>query len=158
MATHDDPTAILSKRLVQLLASNRTLKIATSGGPVSPWVATAYFAESGPFELHVMIESGGKTLANVKAHPRVAVMLENGDAFGLFGQAQGRAALVEAGAAERFQAEVVAKTPESAPLMRLPNLVPVRIEIDRWLLTDVGSGWLPAKELRAPGGKGLRAA
>ena len=128
-------TANLEQRLAGLLRASPTLKIATAGGPVSPWLAAAFFAEDGLYELRLMIEGSGATLANLLVNPRVAVMVENGDPLALFGQADGTAALV-------------AKTPGSGPLVSLPHLLPVCVRIERWRLTDVKAGWLPARELR----------
>ncbi len=140
---------MLEERLRVLLADTATLKLATAGGAVSPWLAAAFFAEADLFTLRLMIERQGKTLANVHADPRVAVMIETGNPMALFVQGEGRAWQVD-GDGREFRDALVDKTPASEPLVRLPNLVPVRIEIARWLLTDVPAGWLPAKELRAP--------
>jgi hypothetical protein len=137
---------MVEQRLAELLASHATLKVATAGGTVSPWVAAAFFAEDGPFRLELVIEGRGKTFANLSVDPRVAVMIEDGNAMSLFAQGAGTAVVVPDDAA-RFRADLVAKTPGSAPLVGLPGLVPVRITIDRWFLTDVPGGWLPAKEL-----------
>jgi hypothetical protein len=136
--------------LATLLAAHATIKIATIGE--SPWIIAAYFAQDGLYSLRTMLEGGGRTMANIRANPRVAIMIENGDALAMFAQADGRAYLIDDAAAE-FQSALVAKTPASEPLVRLPNLVPVAIGIDRWRLTDVKAGWLPAKELLpAPAG------
>lgn len=134
--------------LREILASHPTVTLATAGGALSPWIAAAFFAEDGLFSLEVLLEDRGNTLANIRADPRVAVMIEDGDAFRPFAQGEGRAA-VEAGAGARFAAHIAGKTPVSARMVSLPNLVPVRIQIDRWRITDVGAGWLPAREVAA---------
>ena len=138
---------MVERKVLELLASHHTVKLATAGGAVSPWLATAFFAEDGPFVLDVMIEAGGKTLANMAADPRVAIMLENGDPIAPFAQASGRA---DVGGVDRevVRHAVIGKTPSSAQLMSIPTLVPVRIRVDRWLVTHVAAGWLPARELR----------
>ncbi|HEY8145102.1 MAG TPA: pyridoxamine 5'-phosphate oxidase family protein [Kofleriaceae bacterium] len=149
---------MLEQRLRQVLDSNQTVKIATSGAGLSPWIAAAYFAPDGLFCLEVMIESGGNTLANIRSNPQVAVMIDNGDAFAPFAQAEGRAEVDDQdGAAERFRTDLAAKAPAAAPLVGLPNLVPVRIRIETWRLTDVSQGWIPARQLSsraAPGATG----
>lgn len=137
---------MLEETLTKLFADNATLKIATTDGEPSPWIAAAFFASEGPFTLDVMLEARGRTLANIQARPDVAVMIENGDAFALFGQGHGRATVAD-GEEARMREAIVAKTPSSASLMGIPDLVPVRIEIDRWRLRDVGAGWIFAKEL-----------
>lgn len=137
---------MVERALRELLAKHATVKLATSGGPISPWLATAFFVERGPFELDVLIEAHGKTLTNLRADPRLALMLEDGDPIAPFAQASAHALV---GGAERAAVErdVVAKTPSSAKLMGIPTLVPVRLVVDRWLVTHVAAGWLPAREL-----------
>jgi hypothetical protein len=135
--------------LTELLAAHATVKLATSDGRGNPWLAAAYFATDGPFVLRLMLEDGGRTLANMRANPNVAVMIENGDAFVLFGQAAGRASLAS-GEEETYRAAIAVKTPVSAPLVAIPALLAVRIDIERWRLTDVPAGWLPAKEVVRP--------
>jgi len=140
-----EQTAI-DRRLWDLLAAHSTVKVATYGPEAGPWISAAYFVEESAYSLALMFESGGRTFANMKANPRVALMLENGNAMALFGQAEGRARVVD-GAGERFRDAIIAKTPDSAPLVSLPGQLPVRIEVVRWKLTDVPGGWLPAREL-----------
>lgn len=139
-------SAAIEKRLGELLAAHSTVKIATCSPDAEPWSAAAYFVEETPYSLALMLESGGRTLTNMKANPRVALMLENGNAMALFAQAEGRAQVVD-GAGERFRDAIAAKTPGSASLVGLPGLLPVRINVIRWRLTDVPGGWLPAREL-----------
>jgi hypothetical protein len=140
--------ARLEARLRDLLATHPTLKLATSSPDADPWIATAYFAAPDPFSLVVMIEGTGRTLRNLRANARVALMIEATNPMAPFAQADGRASVV-AGAAVAFRDAIAAKTPESRPLVGLPGLVPVRIDVTRWRITDVPNGWLPAHELAA---------
>jgi hypothetical protein len=139
---------IAERRLRELLASHAAVKLATSSPDANPWIATAYFSEESSFSLVFMIEGGGRTLRNMRHNPRVALMIEDGDALALFAQAEGRASVVE-GAEDAFRDAIASKSPKSAPLVGLPGLVPVRITISKWRLTDVPRGWLPARELAA---------
>jgi len=138
------------ERLDDLLGASHVVKVATSGGPATPWVAAAFFAEDGLFALELMLEERGHTLSNLLADPRVAVMLEHGDAFAVFAQGAGRARVVH-GAEAQFRERIAAKAPESAMLVSLPGLVPVRVEIGRWWVTDVRAGWLPARQIACDG-------
>jgi hypothetical protein len=140
------------RRLSEILASHPTVKIATTGGTLSPWIAAAFFAEDGLFALDVLLEARGNTLANMRLDPRVAVMIEDSDAFRPFAQGQGHA-VIEPEGGGRFAAAIAGKTPASASMVALPGLVPVRLAIDRWQLTDVTAGWLPAHVIRAPAGE-----
>ncbi len=138
------------RRLAEILASHPTITLATSGGALSPWIAAAFFAEDGLFDLEILLEDSGNTLANIRADSRVAVMIQDGDAMRPFAQAQGLAVVEDSRAREGFVAHIAAKTPASAPLVSLPNQVPVRLRISRWRVTDVIAGWLPAREVRRP--------
>jgi hypothetical protein len=140
---------MLEQALNKLLKNSKTVKIASASQWGSPWVATAFFVEHDAFSLYVLLEGRGRTLTNLRANPCVAVMIENGDAFALFAQGSGHAMLVE-DRHEQIQDAISAKAPESAPLVELPHLVPVKIEVDCWRLTDESAGWLPARELSAP--------
>lgn len=146
LAHHRD---MLEAALKKLLAENASIKLGSVSEEGAPWLATAYFAAADPFKLTVLIESTGRTLANLRANPRVAVMIEHGDAMALFAQAEGVARLVD----ERHAAirdAIAEKTPAAAPLVALPNLVGVELDISRWRLTDVPAGWLPGRELSRP--------
>jgi hypothetical protein len=137
------------QRLTSLLAESHVLKLATTGGPLSPWIAAAFFVEDGPFSLLLMLEGGGKTMTNLRADPRLAVMLECGDALAPFAQGAGKVRLDGLDTKETI-ARIAAKTPESAPLLAIPGQLPVRIEIDRWWMTDVKAGLLPGKLVERP--------
>jgi hypothetical protein len=135
---------IVIERLTELLARTPTIEIATHGA--APWIAAAFFAEEGPWRLRLMMEARGTTLGNMLGDPRVAVMIQRGDAFSLFAQGAGQARVAE-GAGAAFQAALIAKTPGCAGLVTLPGQVPVVIDLDRWRLTDVPAGWLPGREI-----------
>ncbi len=144
MSPHDYAT--LLEHLALVLATHPTIKLATASLQAEPWVATAYYGEETPFSLVMMLEEGGRSLKNLTVNPRVSLMLEGGDAMAPFAQASGVASRVDGD--EAFFARVITdKAPESAPLLALPGLVPVRVAIERWRITDVPRGWLPAREV-----------
>lgn len=131
----------------ELLKGYKTLRLSTAGGPVSPWICGAFFAEDGAFALRIALETHGKSLANVLADKRVAVMMSDDQPFGLFAQGQGTAEVVEGEAEVKVRAALLAKAPEIEPFLAAP-LKTLVVTIDRWILTDVTRGWLPGKELR----------
>lgn len=90
-----DETAEVTQAITQLLARHKSLEIATTGGPVSPWVAGAFFAEAGLFRLKLVLETRGKTLANVTANNRIAVIVSADNPFTAWAQAQGTAHVVD---------------------------------------------------------------
>ena len=144
-------TAALTPELVELLRAHRTLVLASTGGPVSPWIAAAYFAEADPFTLQLAIETGGKTMANLRADPRIAVMVAGPHPFALFAQGEGLVTIERPGTAAhaRIRAELIAKAPEMEPFFAAP-MEHLRLRLRRWLLTDVTRGWLPARERATP--------
>jgi hypothetical protein len=140
---------MIEKALHKLLADSATIKLGTASGRGEPWVATAYFVDAAPFSLQVMIESTGRTLRNIRENPVVALMIENGDAMALFGQASAAARPID-DQKETVREAISKKTPGSAPLVGLPNLVAVQLEVHSWRLTHVAAGWIPGKELPRP--------
>ncbi|MCA9618292.1 MAG: pyridoxamine 5'-phosphate oxidase family protein [Myxococcales bacterium] len=133
----------------ELLRQRATLELATSSEDGLPWLAAAYFAARDPFTLVMMLEREGRTMQNIAANPRVAIMIQDGNPTALFAQAEGVARMVEA-ENRAFADLIAAKTPESAPLVRLPHLVGVQIDVQHYRLTDLPRGWLPARDLRRP--------
>ena len=139
-------TPTLEQLAADFLARNKTLRLATAGGPVSPWIAGAFFSESGLFRLRLVLETHGKTMKNIRADDRVAVIVAD-DPYGLFLQGEGTARVVEGEADADVRAALRGKAPEVEPLLGAP-IVAVHVEISRWFVTDVTRGWLPAKEIR----------
>jgi Pyridoxamine 5'-phosphate oxidase len=149
IATQQAMSQEVRARLDELLDQHASLELATSTLAGKPWLAAAYFAPLDPFSLVMMLEDGGRTLGNVSDNPQVALMFQTGNPTALFAQAEGVAQVVpEEGAA--FADRIVAKTPGCEALVRLPNLVAVRIDVLRYRLTDLPRGWLPAREIAPP--------
>jgi hypothetical protein len=146
---YESDEQMLEQALSKLLNASKTVKISTASQWGAPWIATAFFVSDDVFALYVLLEGRGRTLTNLRANPCVAVMIENGDADALFAQGNGRATLLKERRDEICDA-ILAKTPESNSLVELPHLLPVKLEIDCWRLTDVSAGWVPARELMRP--------
>lgn len=137
----------VEERLSLLLSASPTLEIATSAG--RPWIAAAYFAEDGPYVLQIMLEARGRTLAFLRENPSFAVMVQHGDAMAPFAQGEGHAKVAPADG-DAVRSRIIAKTPASAPLVGIPDQVAVYLHVDRWQITDVPAGWLPARVLMGP--------
>ena len=136
----------LDQLALDFLAKNKTLRIATAGGPVSPWIAGAFFSEDGLFRLRLVLETHGKTMTNIRADDRVAVIVAD-DPYGFFLQGEGRVRVVDGQEEADVRTALRQKAPEVAPLLDAP-IRAVHVEIGRWFATDVTRGWLPAKEIR----------
>jgi Pyridoxamine 5'-phosphate oxidase len=147
--TGDSPAAV-EEKVRSVLAGRTTLFLSTAAHD-APWAAGTFFAEAGLFELGIVLETRGTTLANLRANPRVAVVVSSGSPFEPFLQEEGTAAeLTDAREVEATTAALLAKAPEIAPFLRAP-LVAVALRLRRWRATDVPNGWFPGKELLAEG-------
>ena len=132
----------------ELLATNKTMFLSTSANE-RPWVAGVYFAESDPFHLTLILETAGKSLANIRANPHVAVILSSRSPFDLFLQGEGDAEMIDNDEQlEAAKAAVRAKAPE-IELLKF-RATAVRLTIHHWRATDVMIGWRPGKDLMPP--------
>jgi len=132
----------------ELLATNKALFLSTCAND-RPWVAGVYFAESDAFHLTLIFETDGRSLANIRINPHIAVSVSTGSAFDLYLQGEGDAEVLAGG--EHLDAArnaVRAKAPE-IELLKF-RAAAVRVTIRHWRATDVTLGWRPGKELRPP--------
>jgi hypothetical protein len=139
-------SAPIRAALAELLAGQKTLKLATSGGAVSPWITGTYFSETNPFTLHLTLEKAGKGMANIAANPKVAVAVDTNNPFATFAQGEGKARILTGAAADAQLAALRKKIPEIEPLLA-GQLHVMAIDIQRWLVTSFPQGWFPAKVL-----------
>jgi hypothetical protein len=132
----------------ELLATNKTLVLSTSAND-RPWIAGVYFAESDPFHLTLILETNGRSLANIRVNPNVAVAVSLRSPFELYLQGEGDAEVVDTDAElVAANAAVRAKAPE-IELLKYRGAA-VRVTIRHWRATDVVIGWRPGKELLPP--------
>ena len=131
--------------VIDRLGSSHSFTVATCG-PEGPWVAGAFFVESDPFTLELVLEKSGRTVRNITANPQVAVLVASGTPFEPFLQAQAEAEIVTGDADATVRAALVAKVPEAAPFLQAP-IHAVRLRVASWRATDVQNGWLPGKVL-----------
>ncbi len=132
----------------EILASLPSLYLATTQGD-TPWVAGGFFAETGLFTLGMLLETGGTTLANIKANPHVAMVVSAGDPFAAYLQGSAEADLVDDLAeVEGTKTMLLAKAPQIEPFLSAP-IQAIRLRVRYWRATDVTNGWLPGKLLEA---------
>lgn len=137
------------ERLVRdTLAAHPSMFLA-SAGDAGPWVNGVYFAESGLFTLYLVLEQRGRTLAAVRAQPRVAVIVSTGSPMDPFLQASAEAEVLDGAAADRARATLLAKVPQAAPFLAAP-IEAARLTVAGWRVTDIPNGWLPGVELPNP--------
>ena len=149
MSTTTEVTEVSKTAIEQVvidrLAGSHSFTVATSG-PEGPWVAGAFFVESDPFTLELVLEKSGRTLRNITANPQVAVLVAAGTPFEPFLQGQAEAEIVTGEADAAVRAALVAKVREAAPFLLAP-IHAVRLRVSSWRATDVQNGWLPGKVL-----------
>jgi nitroimidazol reductase NimA-like FMN-containing flavoprotein (pyridoxamine 5'-phosphate oxidase superfamily) len=132
----------------ELLATNKTPVLSTSARD-RPWIAGVYFAESDPFHLTLILETAGRSLANIRVNPNVAVTVSLRSPFDLYLQGEGDAEVLDTDAQLAAAKDAVqAKAPE-IELLKF-QAVAVRLTIRHWRATDVMIGWRPGKELLPP--------
>jgi hypothetical protein len=137
---------VVQDKVRQLLAANKTMFLSTSASD-SPWVAGTFFAESDLFRLTMILETTGKSLANIQANRKVAIVVSSGSAFEPFLQGEGEAVVLYGdGDIDATKNALLAKAPEIEPLLRFP-VAAVTLDIRRWRATDVLAGWVPGKVL-----------
>lgn len=123
--------------------------LSTTAGD-EPWGSGSFFAESGLYDLQLLLELHGHTLRNIRQNPRVAVVVSNGNPFEPFLQGAADAQVLDGEDDIKATTEaLMAKAPQIEPFLGAP-LAAVRLHVTLWRATDVVNGWLPGKELAAP--------
>lgn len=147
MSTHlpnpEPSRATIRERAHACLDHNNAIVIASTGGPESPWVLGAYFVRDGD-DLLLFLETKGKTLANLVAHPELAFLVSENDAMKDFVQGAGVAELLDESEHAMVMERLVGKMPWFA--LYAP-CTPVRIHPKRLHVSSLAAGWFPAKVL-----------
>lgn len=139
----------VENKVRSVLAALPYLYLSTASSD-EPWVAGGFFAESDPFTLVMVLETRGKTLANIRVNPHVALVVSSGSAFEPFLQASADVVvLTDEQEVEDVKAALRAKAPQVEPFLNAP-IEAVRLHVRRWRVTDVVNGWLPGKEIEPP--------
>jgi hypothetical protein len=86
------PHAEVKNTVRELLATNKVLALGTCAND-RPWVAGAYFAETDPFHLTLILDITSRSLANIRLNSNVAVSLSTGSPFDVHLQGEGDAEL-----------------------------------------------------------------
>lgn len=126
-----------------LLREHAACVIASTGGPTSPWILGVYFAHEGT-DLYLVLEQSGRTLANLRADPRIAILVSANDATRDFAQASGVAEILPGEDEDRVRQRILAKLPWFATYT---PIVPVRVRLHEAVVTSLQRGWFPGKKL-----------
>ncbi|MDQ4041468.1 MAG: pyridoxamine 5'-phosphate oxidase family protein [Actinomycetota bacterium] len=98
----------------------------------------------------MVLEKSGRTISNINANQRVAMVVSSGQSYQAFLQCEAEVTVVTDDAEEqKIREALLAKVPEIEPFFGAP-IVSVQLRVQRWRATDVGNGWLPGRDLVAP--------
>jgi nitroimidazol reductase NimA-like FMN-containing flavoprotein (pyridoxamine 5'-phosphate oxidase superfamily) len=130
-------------KILEVLNANDAIMIASTGGEYSPWILGAYYA-SKDVDIYVLLETNGKTFANLKQNPSVAVSISKNDAMQDFLQAQGEVEILPDSEEPAVRKLIVDKMPW---FQTYTPVSPVRIRVKKYFITSLEKGWFPAKVL-----------
>lgn len=117
--------------------------VATAGGPLSPWILGVYFATQGE-QIVFFLETAGKSLANVRANPRVALSFSENDAMKDFVQLYGSAEILPDSEEPNVRQLLEAKMPW---FKTYTPVTPVRVRPHQILVSSFSRGWFPAQKV-----------
>jgi nitroimidazol reductase NimA-like FMN-containing flavoprotein (pyridoxamine 5'-phosphate oxidase superfamily) len=130
-------------RILEILKNNDAIMIASTGGEYSPWILGAYFA-SKDIDIYVLLETHGKTFANLKENSKVAISISKNDAMQDFLQAQAEVEILPDSDEPEVRKLIVDKMPW---FQTFTPVSPVRIRVKKYFVTSLQKGWFPAKVL-----------
>jgi nitroimidazol reductase NimA-like FMN-containing flavoprotein (pyridoxamine 5'-phosphate oxidase superfamily) len=130
-------------RILEILKNNDAIMIASTGGEYSPWILGAYFA-SKDIDIYVLLETHGKTFANLKENTKVAISISKNDAMQDFLQAQAEVEILPDTEEPEVRKLIVDKMPW---FQTYTPVSPVRLRVKKYFVTSLQKGWFPAKVL-----------
>ncbi|MBV6477854.1 MAG: hypothetical protein HGGPFJEG_00599 [Ignavibacteria bacterium] len=132
---------LIKNKITEILSSNDAMTIATTGGNYSPWILGVYFA-SNELTLYVLLETHGKSMANLKTNKNVAVCISKNDAMQDFLQGHGEAVILDDSKEPEVRAMILEKMPW---FQTFTPVTPIRINIKDFFVSSLNNGWFPAK-------------
>ena len=117
--------------------------LATTGGEYSPWILGAYFV-SDDLRIYLLLETHGKSFANLKINNKVAISISKNDAMQDFIQGKGEAVIMDISEDKFVRDMILEKMPW---FQTFTPVTPVRIDIKKYFVTSLQSQWFPAKVL-----------
>jgi general stress protein 26 len=130
--------------ILDVLAQNNAITLATTGGEYSPWLLTAYFT-SDDLTIYLMLETSGKTMANLKRNSEAALLISQNDAMKDFLQAQCDVVLLPDTETERVMTMLKTKMPW---YQLYTPCVAARLDVKKWFVSSFSRQWFPAKVLK----------
>jgi nitroimidazol reductase NimA-like FMN-containing flavoprotein (pyridoxamine 5'-phosphate oxidase superfamily) len=131
----------IKEKLVEVLDGNTAIILATTGGEFSPWILGAYYTTK-EMSIYLLLETNGKSLANIKLDSKVAFSVSKNDATQDFIQGQGNAVILPDEDEANVREMLVQKMPWYKTFV---PMTPIRINIKQVFVTSLQKGWFPAK-------------
>ena len=134
----------IKEKIKEIFKNNDAITIATTGGKLSPWILSAYFA-SEELKIYLFIDTDGKSMENLRSNNKVAIAVSKNDAMQDFLQGYGTLEILD-DSDENFVRDLLIK---KMPWFKTYTPVtPVRIDIEKFYVSSFESKWFPARELK----------
>jgi len=143
MTEVSDLQSEVKEKILDVLKSNDSIMLATTGGEYSPWILGAYFV-SDDLRIYLLLETHGKSFANLKINNKVAISISKNDAMQDFIQGKGEAVIMDISEDKFVRDMILEKMPW---FQTFTPVTPVRIDIKKYFVTSLQSQWFPAKVL-----------
>lgn len=133
----------IREKILELYKNNNAVMLATAGGEYSPWILGAYFASS-ELDLYLLLETHGKTMANIIKNKNIALSISQNDAMQDFLQAKGEAEIMDDSKEPEVRKMILDKMPW---FQTFTPVKPVRIKLSTIFVSSLQNSWFPAKVL-----------
>ncbi len=133
----------IREKILELYKNNNAVMLATAGGEYSPWILGAYFASS-ELDLYLLLETNGKTMANIVKNKNIALSISQNDAMQDFLQAKGEAEIMDDSKEPEVRKMILDKMPW---FQTFTPVKPVRIKLSKIFVSSLQNSWFPAKVL-----------
>jgi len=128
----------------EILGLCKACTLATVGDG-TPWATSVFYANEA-LTIYLILEKGGKSMANIKRNPKVALAADN-RIPNRFIQIGGVAEVLESSEAERGRRMVYDKLPEYKSFFEAVPTSVVKVRPKVIYVSDMAKGWFPAKSI-----------
>lgn len=132
----------IKEKILEIFNSNDAMTLATTGSEYSPWVLGVYFVNK-ELSVYLLLETEGKTMANLKVNNKVAICISKNDAMQDFLQGYGEAFVLDDDEEDNVRKMLLKKMPW---FQTFTPISPVKININEFFVSSLNKGWFPAKQ------------
>ncbi|MEP7146107.1 MAG: pyridoxamine 5'-phosphate oxidase family protein [bacterium] len=133
----------IKEKVLDILKSYDAIMVSTTGGEYSPWILGAYFGHDD-LKIYLLLETHGKSFGNIKINNKVAISISKNDAMQDFLQGYGEAVIMDISEDKLARDMILNKMPS---FQTYTPVTPVRLDVKKFFVTSLQSGWFPAKIL-----------